>query len=218
VADVQIGGRTVDYDRATRWIDVYFDAKANRVARKPYAYPAYDGLITGSGPEELNDGDLFAPTALNAAPTIAALYSLQSVRDDLEAGLGQVPTDLTLEAAVADGTLENRLGNLVSVRDRDGGLRGVRLTTLLKVLHRKRPLFIPLYDQFVKMCYVGPKPAFPIPSRSRSTTAAYAIRLAQLMCRDMESPTFARVAGAAPTDVSPLRVLDVLAWRLSRED
>ncbi len=49
----------------------------------PYAYPAYDTYDSGSGPFELNDGDLLAPALLNAAPTVRAFYSLQRVRPQL---------------------------------------------------------------------------------------------------------------------------------------
>jgi len=65
------------------WLTDYFNADVNQTARKPYAYPAYDTFDAGSKPDEVNDGDLLAPRMLNAAPTIAAFYSLQRIRRPL---------------------------------------------------------------------------------------------------------------------------------------
>src|SRR4051812_25806072 len=81
---------------------------------KPFAYPAYDRMTTGSDPNELNDGDLLAPLLLNAGPTIAAVYSLHAVRPVLEAGLAAITQELTLQAAVAHGRHGHLLENLTA--------------------------------------------------------------------------------------------------------
>ncbi|WP_283514952.1 DUF6308 family protein [Streptomyces sp. H10-C2] len=148
---------------AEAWIHVYFDEDANRTKAatkggKPFAYPAYDRLVTGSGPDELNDGDLLAPLLLNAPLTITAVYSLQAVCRTLERGLAAVPPDLTLEVAVTEGRHRPLLEDLIGVLDIPGAVPGVQLTTLTKVLHRKRPLFVPLFDKRVKAHYYGQKP------------------------------------------------------------
>jgi hypothetical protein len=212
---VRIGGRTTTVQQAEGWVRSYFN-EANRMAQEPFAYPAYDEMVTGSGPDHLNDGDLLAPTLLNAAPSIAAFYSLQSVRSRLEQGLRAVPPDLTLEAAALDGSMEERLTGLFGVLDSDG-LRGVRLTKLSKVLHRKRPRFIPLYDTFVRACYVGPEPGFPMQLDATRTWSAFTCELGYSIARDItnQSAVWQRLVALAP-EVSTLRVLDVVAWRLGR--
>src|SRR4051812_9429632 len=68
----------------------------------------------------------------------AAFYSLESVRNVLQAGLARIDPHLDLVQAVAESTIDDLLGALVSVLD-ERRLHGVSLTTLLKVLHRKRP-------------------------------------------------------------------------------
>jgi hypothetical protein len=157
---IRIGGRTASTADTQRWVGDYFSTENPRSSH-PYAYPAYDHYNARSGPSHVNDGDLLAPALLNAAPTVRAFYSLQRVRRRLSELLAKIPETLTLEQAIANGDGRNLLGDLVAVLDEDQ-LAGVRLTTLLKVLHRKRPEFIPLYDQFVAACYVGEGPEFPV--------------------------------------------------------
>lgn len=216
---VRIGGRITSIDRAEAWVRSYFDGPANLIARKPYAYPAYDNLMTGSGPDELNDGDFLAPTLLNASPTIAAFFRLQSVRSQLEYGLRNIPTNLTLLDAVADGSVEKRLGDLVGVLDRQP-LPGVRLTMLTKVLHRKRPMFVPLYDRFVYACYLGGRTGFPMQSDRKRSWKRFTCELGTCIARDLagQSDTWQHLTAMAPKEVTTLRVLDVVAWTLGRVD
>lgn len=214
---IRVGGRETSVDRAEKWVTSYFDGEANRVSKEPFAYPTYDELATGSGPDQLNDGDLLAPTLLNAAPKIAAFFALQSVRSRLEDGLRQIPVTLTLQAAVADGSMAGLLGNLVSVLH-GHALHHVQLTILSKVLHRKRPAFIPLYDKYVKACYLGAAPHYPIQRDGKRQWATFAGLLGTCMARDLtaQAETWQRLRARVPAEVSPLRVLDVVAWRLGR--
>jgi len=187
-------------------------------ARKPYAYPAYDTFDAESGPDELNDGGLLAPGMLNAAPTIAAFYSLQRMRKHLQQRLAAIDTALTLAQAINDGSVDALLGGPVDVLDATPRPYGVRLTTLLKVLHRKRPLLIPLYDRFVKACYVGTGDDFPIQRRRTIPTPDYCVDLVKAINRDITSqqPAFATLASTVPVGTPPLRVIDILACKLGR--
>ncbi|MER7805423.1 DUF6308 family protein [Streptomyces parvulus] len=118
---VRVGGRSVGLDQATQWIRQYFDAEANQAAAvaargRPYAFPVYHRMDTGSGPNELNDGDLLAPVLLNVTPKLHAILNLQAVRPDLEAVLAAVPPKLTLQDAVASGAHAeplHRIGGLL---------------------------------------------------------------------------------------------------------
>lgn len=201
---------------AKAWVAEYFTAK-NQHAANPYAHPAYDAYDSGSGPFELNDGDLLAPVLLNAAPTVRAFYSLQRVRPRLVDALADVPVELTLADAVAAGTMPAQLGELVAVLDGPEPVPGVRLTTLLKVLHRKRPAFVPLYDQFVGACYLGTGDGFPVRRVRRRSWRDYAVAVAAAVSEDLTSQraAFAELQELAPR-VSTLRILDVLAWKLGR--
>jgi hypothetical protein len=208
-------------DQARQWIRQYFDAEANRAAAaapkgKPYAFPIYDRMDTGSGPNELNDGDLLAPVLLNVAPKLHAVLNLQAVRPDLEAVLAAIPQSLTLQQAVASGVHAEPLRRIGGLLDDPSRLRGVGGTILMKIMHRKRPLFLPLYDAQVYACYCGSGTQYPIKTSPRRTWAEFFRLLGDAVAYDLnEQPdTWKTLMGYAPEDVSVLRVVDVVAWNL----
>lgn len=79
---VRIGHVNVGLSTAKRWVHEYTDPASISTSR-PFAFPAYDRMATGSGPSELNDGDLLAPVLLSVTPKLAAFYALQAMRPDL---------------------------------------------------------------------------------------------------------------------------------------
>jgi hypothetical protein len=207
---VRIGGLVVDRAHAQDRAREYLSGTSG------YAYPAYDGM-DGGDPFRLTDGDLLAPALLNVTVRLPAFYSLTRARPHLENWLSNVPVDAQLaEAGPADLDL---LGDLFAVLD-DGAVPGVAGTTLAKVMHRKRPAFIPLHDKFVRRCYVGDEP-YPVPKpRGRRTWAAYIRLLGEVVAEDLrrEQEWFAAVAGMATGPaVTSLRALDIVAWRAGRE-
>lgn len=210
---LRIGASRIPLAIARAWVSKYFDEATNQVSTKPYAYPFYDQLRTSSGVSELNDGDLLAPALLNVPLSITAFRSLQSVRERLESGLSQIHLTLSLEDAGAQGSHRALLAGLFAVLD-GGTLLGVKLTTLSKVLHRKRPDFVPLYDSQVRACYVGLLADHPI-----SETAFKAMQwsgvvsaLAECIVRDITTQAEIWTELAAGIAVSKLRVLDLVAW------
>ena len=213
-----IGGTRVPLSQAEDWVRSYFDADGNKTSRKPYAYPAYDELATGSHTDELNDGDLLAPTLLNAAPKITAFYALQSAREQLEAGLRATPTGVTLGVAVKDSSLPRRMQALVGVLD-ERKLQGVKLTTLTKILNRKRPDFMPLHDKFVAACYVGTTEPFPMHSEKDRTWVRYWVLMAAAIESDLrtQAEEWTRLGKLADGDVAELRVFDVVAWNAGKK-
>ncbi len=194
----------------------YFDADRNRSARRPFAYPAYDQLQTGTGPDELNDSDLLAPGMLNASISVAGLYTLQRICPRLEAALRRTPAAVTLSAAVDDGSLRSRMKSFFGVLD-EQDLPHIRLTTLTKVLHRKRPNFLPIHDQFVKTCYLGDN-GFPVHPNPDRTWADYYTDFAAAIDGDLRAQTGAleRLREESGALVSLLRILDVIAWNAGR--
>ncbi|WP_330342557.1 DUF6308 family protein [Streptomyces sp. NBC_00557] len=218
---LHIGGRSLTVTAAADWVTRYFDENANRHAAATraggvYAWPAYDRLDTGSGPNEANDGDFLAPGMLNAGPSIAGMSSLHTVRGTLERALAAVPVDLSLEAAVEQDRHRQLLGDLVRVLDPYRSLPGVQLTILSKILHRKRPLLVPLFDDNVRSCYGRwrPTPGYPMRWVRNRPDAEFFPLLAEHLVHDLatQAEVWARLAALVPAEVTPLRLLDAIAW------
>lgn len=121
----------------------------------------------------------------------------------------------------ADEEVVATVGSLFAVLDADRRPRNVLGTTLAKILHRKRPGLVPLYDEQVRRTYqVGERAPLPVvPGR---TWAEFMTQLAGCIRDDLnrelgfwdELTTLRPVDGPA---VSRLRVLDIVAWRLGVE-
>ncbi|MEP7192562.1 MAG: DUF6308 family protein [Actinomycetota bacterium] len=107
---------------------------------------------------------------------------------------------------------------LVGVLD-ERPLQGIKLTTLTKVLHRKRPDFMPLHDKFVKACYVGTQDPFPMRFEKGRTWARYWVVMATAIAGDLQtqSDAWAHLSTLAGEDVTALRVLDVVAWNAGKD-
>lgn len=179
--------------------------------RNGYAYPAYDRLIT-NGSAELVDGDLLAPALIGVHIDAGRFALLREMLPALEA-VADLPS-VPLHEADEDHVL--CVAGLFGILDepRYAG-RGVRGTVVSKVLHRKRPDLVPLYDSRIFEAYTAPG-ALP-----RSTDRAWADFIADL-CRQMrddlqaESDAFDALEQLAAEEGSPvtrLRILDILVWR-----
>lgn len=212
MADIRVGGTLIPVCMAGDWLSSYTDS-ARHTSKSPSAHPAYDHLDTGSAPDELNGGDLLAPTLLNAAPSVSAFCRLQAMSTRLEVALSRCPADPL--ASVAEDTIREVVGNLYAVLDEDHKTHpahGVGGTTLSKVLHRKRPTFLCLNDQFVWSCYVENGPIPRVRSRSWSE---YMVELALAMRKDLIQQSEEMKAlrdHVMGEGLSDLRILDILAW------
>jgi hypothetical protein len=179
--------------------------------RNGYSYPAYDALVT-NGSAELVDGDLLAPVLMGVHLDRDRFSLLREMLPQLEA-VADLP-DVPLHRADEDHLL--CVAGLFGILDepRYAG-RGVRGTIVSKVLHRKRPDLVPLYDSRIFEAYTAPG-ALP-----RSTDRAWADFIADL-CRQMrddlqdEDAAFdalERLAADEGRPVTRLRILDILVWR-----
>jgi hypothetical protein len=97
--------------------------------------------------------------------TLRGYYALQTQRGHLETWLPAIPLDADLSNA-SDADLGS-IGELFGILD-GPGIPDVRGTILAKILHRKRPAFIPLYDENIRRCYQdgSAAPITPVPDRS----------------------------------------------------
>ena len=179
--------------------------------RNGYAYPAYDRLVT-NGSSALVDGDLLAPALMGVhmdagrfALLREMLPALAPVADLPAVALQDADDDHLMCVAGVFGLLDE---------PRYGG-RGVRGTILSKVLHRKRPDLVPLYDSRIFEAYTAPG-VLPR-SLDRSWQDFMALLCAQMRA-DLRGEAAAfreltAVAADTGAELTQLRVLDILVWR-----
>lgn len=95
---------------------------------------------------------------------------------------------------------------------------GAQGTVLAKVLHRKRPRFIPLYDDQVRSVYQdGPNP--PVPPQPGRSWSEFIVLFAAAVQQDLrdEAQFWAEVTALAPgPKITPVRALDIVAWWAGR--
>ena len=179
-----------------------------------YAFPAYDELVT-NGTADLVDGDLLAPSLLEAHVDYARFVMLKRMLPALQRGMAELPgTALqdTDDAGIA------RVARCFSVLDEPvfAG-KGVRGTIVSKVLHRKRPDLIPLYDSRIWTAYTATG-AVP-----RSTRRSW-VEFMQLLCHAMQNDirhnraefdALQKAASDNGARLTLLRILDILVWMSS---
>ena len=179
-----------------------------------YAYPAYDELVTNSAPT-LVDGDLLAPSLLGAHVDLARFQLLRTMLPDLSAGLAALPPTALADTDDEGIALVARcFADLDHPRYSGHGVRG---TILSKVLHRKRPDLVPLYDSRIWTAYTAPGAV--VRSGKRSWVDFMTLLCAQMRADlQAESAEFARLVGVAAESgatLTPLRLLDILVWMSS---
>ncbi len=208
--ELRIGGVVVDRD------DALAHARRYLTNGTGWGYPAYDAYEQERAAGPLTDADLLAPVLLNVnRMTIRTYEALQAVRAELDDHLARVPLDLDLADAGTDELAV--LGQMFAVLD-GPGVWGARGTVLAKVLHRKRPRFIPLYDEQVRSVYQDGTDA-PVPSPPRRTRRAwrdFVVLYAAAVQQDLrrEADLWREIAALAPDPpITALRALDIVAWR-----
>ncbi len=210
LSPVRVGGIEVDRESAL------VSARDYLSRRDRFGYPAYDSFGSEGGPWRISDADLVAPVLLNAQMNSRTFYALEGLRGHLESWLTAVPLDARLvEAGPAELDL---LGQLFAPLDDEKLPVAARGAILAKVMHRKRPAFIPLYDRFVDYCYRGDVDAPIRPDRSRGWRE-FVPMLGRAITDDLiaERDFFTEIATLAQGPViTPLRALDIVAWYAGR--
>ena len=203
---------------AITWLNEYFDADMG--VRRPYAYPAYDTFDTRGQGHRLEDGELLVPALLNVSVTIKAYYELQRIRADLQRALAHIPDRLRLQDASDDQVLA-LVSGVYAQLDRPDKPVNVGPVILSKILHRRRPEFLMLFDRWVRRCYTTAVDA-PVPRQSGRTWARYMSQVAVEAAQDLRDQAeiwgqLEQVPVIRQAGVTPLRLLDVLAWRAGQQ-
>lgn len=210
MTELRVGGASVDFDEAKNWA---YDYLANDQILS--AYPAYDGY-PGSPTPSIGPQDLLAPALLNVNQNpIPAYYGLEALMGPLNQRLNDLP--LNIELATAGSETINQLVDLFGVLE-ERPTKYVKLVTLSKVLHRKRPELIPLFDAHIYWCYtLRPNP--PLPEQPGRNYAGYRAAWLREVQKDLRSQLaqWKEIAAIAPgPQITPLRALDIIGWELGK--
>jgi len=183
-----------------------------------YAYPHYDGLVTNGDPNRLCTGDLLAPSLLGAPVDLDRMATLTALMPLMQRGLDALPPQVSIMGAGSE--VLNQVAALYdplddpSISDRD-----VKGSLLAKVLHRKRPALIPLFDSRVRDFY-RTEGAVPPAPRGARTFREYMELLIPVIRDDLrenaeEFNDLTRLAREDGPPLTPLRVLDIIVWMSS---
>jgi hypothetical protein len=179
--------------------------------RNGFAFPSYDRLVT-NGSAALVDGDLLAPNLIGAEVDRGRFALLREMLPAL-AGVADLPA---VPIEEADDAAIGQVADLFAVLDEAPYAgKGVRGTILSKVLHRKRPDLVPLYDSRIFESYTAPG---AIPRAAHRTWREFMQLLCTQMREDLraESEAFDELVGIAGDGgalLTRLRILDILVWR-----
>jgi hypothetical protein len=183
--------------------------------RNGFAFPSYDRLVT-NGSSTLVDGDLLAPALMGAEVDRGRFALLREMLPALSgvAELPRVPIEDADDATIA------QVADLFAVLDEapyagKGGPSAIRGTIISKVLHRKRPDLVPLYDSRIFESYTAPG---AIPRAAHRSWREFMELLCAQMRDDLRAETDAfdelvGVAGDSGALLTRLRILDILVWR-----
>jgi hypothetical protein len=205
VDPIRLCGGTLEVEHPDEVLLDYVDV------RNGYAYPAYDLLVTNGQPA-LVDGDLLAPVLRGVHIDESRFALLREMMPALEA-VADLP-EVSLEEADDDHVM--CVAGLFGILDepRYAG-RGVRGTIVSKVLHRKRPDLVPIYDSRIFEAYTAPG---VLPRTLDRSWQEFMRLLCTQMREDLRAEASAfeelqQAAAAAGAPITKLRILDVLVWR-----
>ena len=206
---IRVGNRTVSTEAALAYARRYLQTPDEN-----WSYPGYDAYLRDTASVPLTEADLLAPILLNVQHMkLRTYYCLLRELPRLQDLLEQLKPELTLEQA-SERDLEV-LGQLFSGID-DGRLHGTSGTTMAKILHRKRPALIPLYDQQVGSCYQHGVEA-PVPVVRGRRWDVFMPLFAQAVRADLvqHMSLWTEVCAlATEPPITQLRALDIVAWHL----
>lgn len=158
--------------------------------------------------DEFTSDDLVAITMLGVSlKPSAALEVLEHRRDSLNGALKAIPADVHLTSLSADQIgrdwpVRQLLDDLVAIP-------GIGTTKATKLMARKRPHLVPILDSVVTKVLSVKKERYwePLHAWLTADDRAQAKRLQDL-----------RDESGIGSDISVLRVFDILAWRTGRGD
>jgi len=206
---LRVGSYCVPVEAAMKFASDYLNPHGTK-----WSYPAYEEF-PGSPGADLGVQDLTSIILLNVSQQpVRTYYALKALVPEVNKHLAGLPIGSTLIQAS-----ENRraaIAALYGILD-SRETKGVRLTTFSKVLHRKRPDLLPLFDANIRRVYVesADRPR-AVNSRKKLGNDQFVKAWLFEVQQDLESQigNWQEIAalGAGGPRVSPSRALDVIGW------
>jgi hypothetical protein len=201
---LELGGRTVDgvWDRLRRYVGLEWSGGPPET----WAYRYYDAIDTDE--RVVGPVDVLTTAALHPGLSRADLAYFHDHAAELSDWLAELPNDVMLRDA-GDATVEY-LSRLTTWTNAPS------LTLLSKVLHRKRPLLIPLVDRHVLDWY---RPV----TGERTATRAWPLLLRALRddLTEMNALLLAIMNGMLEKELgrqlSHVRLADIIVWMEHRQ-
>ncbi len=202
----------VESPRSSDHLAAYFREPQHADDRGVFAGRWFDRLAGGGNRPEVADtvtgDDLVAVSLLDVdLPPEVVVKLLVTKREALREALAQIPVDLALEDADPDLLKTGPPAKAWRIVKRSGRRsdNAQRWVTAGKVLARKRPHLVPVYDKVVRRL-VQPQPGdWWLTARAAMRDDGIRGRLRQV-----------RTEAAVPDEVTDLRVLDVVLWMEGR--
>jgi hypothetical protein len=201
-------------------VDHAYELAKGYLTEPGWSYPAYDGYPGTPDSRQVGPQDLPAAGLLNAGQQpLKTYYGFLNLLDVMNARLAHKDIKGRLEEASPE-TLE-AITNLYATH-MDDPQPQVQLTKMSKVLHRKRPGLLPLFDLYVLRAYSyrgeTPRVAPPPPGKrpGKSWVAAWLPEVQTDLVAGMNHWQAIAAMAKGPA-ITPLRAMDMVTWRLIHE-
>jgi len=183
--------------------------------RRAHPFDVYDAYRAEQRYQPLDQPDLLAPVLLHVQSLSVDAYRwLTGQLAPLNRALERISPDASLMDPDPD---LSPLADLFAVLD-DPARDGVRMTILSKILHRKRPRMIPLWDAHSLTCYSRGE-SCPVPEQRGGSRQEYALTLTRAIHADLRAGKAhweELCALATGRELTELRALDIVAWTVGR--
>ena len=209
--DVAELAKIITDDQACRDLQLYFGVGLGGRELPPYAGGRFE-LLDGGG-DRADICNCFTASDIVALGLLSVELPARVALDLLEGALGeeaaslleQIPTSVNLWDVGADGLIEkgSPADNLWRLLEKQDGAGWV---TAGKLLARKRPSLIPVYDNVVRCAYGWPQ----------NVWSALHLALRQEDGTFLATLNDLKERASLPCQVTPLRVLDVAIWMRHR--
>jgi hypothetical protein len=183
--------------------------------RQVWGYEYFDARPS-LAQDEITPEDVAATAALNMRFTRESLEGFLAARDVIRDGLGSLPNDVSLEDA-SDELLQAIEDLMVGLCEGEGPfafkIPGAGRAQVSKVLHRKRPRLIPLYDRVISERY-----AFGRGEKKFGRGLDLLFSLREDLCLEPNALALRSIQSSLSVELdgrivpSRLRLLDIAIW------